>query len=353
MIVVRLGFVFVSAVGILHYLVGVPLATLFVASLFVALQVQHSSSTNWRVTEQSNDRHRRTRWCVLQWTIMANRKQRARIAAETMEILDRGSYTLDGRNISLSEGLSESCDNTLLYTPDDLDQLIASLRPADPVRTSIGVSNCTTFAAARRLLADGFSDPLCLNFASAKNPGGGFLSGSQAQEECLARASGLHASLVTQMPYYDVNRNCTTSLYTNHAIYSPCVPVFREDDDSFLDSPYQVSIVTSPAVNAGAVRKNESENIPKIEETMRHRIDSVLAIARQHGHQALVLGAWGCGVFANALADIARWFRDALTSRPIFFGAFHRVEFAVLDFADGTPTFDAFHQTLAKNVDTT
>lgn len=278
---------------------------------------------------------------------MANRAHRASIAAETIEILDRGTYTVDGRTVSIAEALAGCRSKTLLYTPHDLEQLIASLDRPTPTHTALSVSNCTTFAAAQQLLNDGFDDPLCLNFASAKNPGGGFLSGSQAQEECLARASGLYASLVTQMPYYDTNRGSTTSLYSHHAIYSPRVPVFRDDEGALLPLPYTVSMVTSPAVNAGAVRKNEPHNIPEIAPTMQHRIESVLAIAREHRHRALVLGAWGCGVFANDPADVARWFRDALTSQPRFANAFERVIFAVLDFADGTPTFDAFDRTLA------
>jgi uncharacterized protein (TIGR02452 family) len=277
---------------------------------------------------------------------MANRNQRASAAAETIAILFRGTYTVDGRDVSIAERLSESCRNTLLYTPETLDALISSLGLPERVPTSITVSNCTTFAAAQTLMAAGYDDPLCLNFASAKKPGGGFLNGAQAQEECLARASGLYPTLVTQMDYYNVNKACSTSLHTNHAIYSPQVPVFRDDHDVLLPTPFTVSVVTSPAVNAGAVCKNEPQRVALIEETMRHRIASVLAIARKHGHRALVLGAWGCGVFRNNPFDMAQWFRDALTA-PEFNGAFDHVVFAVLDFADGTPTFDAFRDTVA------
>lgn len=123
---------------------------------------------------------------------------------------------------------------TILYTPTQLDLLVKSIGSPQQLETTISVSNCTTFAAAKSLIDAGYKNPLCLNFASAKNPGGGFLSGSAARERCLARASGLYQSLSSQMTYYDVNRSHTSSLYTNHIIYSPSVPVFRSDDDMLI-----------------------------------------------------------------------------------------------------------------------
>ncbi len=278
---------------------------------------------------------------------MANRQQRAQIANETIEILDRGSYVVDGMTVSLSDALDAMRSGTVLYTPADLEALVDSMEPKQQGNTRISVCNCTTFAAARSLFDEGFSNPLCLNFASAKNPGGGFLSGAQAQEECLARASALYQSLASQMTYYDANRSHRSALYTNHIIYSPGVPVFRSDDDALLKQPYAVSIVTSPAVNAGAVRKNERSNVPSIRPAMETRIRSVLAIGRKHDHDSIVLGAWGCGVFGNDPSDIAHWFADALLDDSRFAGAFDRVVFGVLDFADATPTYEAFRKVFA------
>jgi uncharacterized protein (TIGR02452 family) len=279
---------------------------------------------------------------------MANRKQRAEIAQETADILVRESYTLDGDRISLSASLKLMDDGTMLYSPSELELLLNSLQPAQ-FTTKIEVINCTTFAATRSLVDENYPNPLCLNFASAKNPGGGFLSGSQAQEECLARASGLYRSLSSQMTYYETNRSHPSSLYTNHIIYSPSVPVFRNDDDTLIARPYVVSIVTSPAVNANAIRKNEPEAISLIAPTMEQRIRSVLAVARKHEHRAIVLGAWGCGVFGNEPTDVARGFASALQTDSCFCGAFDRVVFAVLDFADGTPTFNSFDRVFKQD----
>ncbi len=279
---------------------------------------------------------------------MVNRQQRQEIANETLAILARGMYEVDGVTVPLSAALDELRKETELYTPADLELLVDSMSIPPQVETSISVSNCTTFAAARSLIEAGYSNPLCLNFASAKNPGGGFLSGSQAQEECLARASALYESLATQMSYYEVNRAHSSSLYTNHIIYSPRVPVFRTDDDALLQEPYFVSVVTSPAVNAGAVRKNEPSSVSLIPQIMHTRIRSVLAVARKHGHDAIVLGAWGCGVFGNDPCDIATWFADAIFEDSRFAGKFSRVVFGVLDFAEGAPTFEAFRQVFGE-----
>lgn len=293
--------------------------------------------------------HRELSGPYSRWIRMANRKERAATAAETLEILDQGSYSLEDRTeVAISGPLANAQSQTLLYTPDSVKGIAGSLS-SDHDRTRVfAVSNCTTFAAAKEMVdADAGVDPLCLNFASAKNPGGGFLSGSQAQEECLARASGLYACLSQKMAYYQANRGCPTELYTDHIIYSPRVPVFRDDSDRLIGSPYLVSIITAPAVNAGAVRKNEPENVCKIAPTMQRRIEFVLAIARHHGHTQLVLGAWGCGVFANDPADVAEWFHGALTQNPLFKNAFDRVVFAVLDRTEDQTTFRAFHDRFA------
>jgi uncharacterized protein (TIGR02452 family) len=277
---------------------------------------------------------------------MNNRTERARIAAETMEILAQGKYCFGDSEVSIENLLNAAKSGTRLYTPESLNQVLTSIASSPPKKTQFEVVNCTTFAAARQL-ADNNINAVCLNFASAKNPGGGFLSGSQAQEECLARASGLYVCLHQQMTYYEVNRACSTSLYTNHLIYSPLVPVFRDDNDCLLERSYCTSIITSPAVNAGAVRKNQPTSIPMIEPTIQQRIRSVLGIARYQKHSSIILGAWGCGVFGNDPVEVAGWMYEALLENPLFVGAFDRVVFAVLDRSENRQTFRAFHDRFA------
>jgi uncharacterized protein (TIGR02452 family) len=94
--------------------------------------------------------------------------------------------------------------------------------------------------AARRGLR-----PVALNFASATSPGGGFLSGARAQEECLARCSGLYACLADN-PMYGFHRARRDALYSDYAVYSPDVPVFRSEDPAgtLLDEPWLCSFIT-------------------------------------------------------------------------------------------------------------
>jgi uncharacterized protein (TIGR02452 family) len=275
---------------------------------------------------------------------MAKRATRAATAQETLRILEEGGYTSPaGRRVSVAGELAAARSGSVLYTPQKLGRLVteAAGRLGEPVgglSTTFEVVNETTLHAARRLRGEGSgARVLALNFASARNPGGGFLNGSEAQEESLARASGLYACIAPLQAMYEANRRCPSCLYTDHLIYSPDVPVFRDDQDALLEESCPVSFVTAPAVNAGVVRSRERDNAPRIEPVMLSRIEKVLAVAAHHGHDALVLGAWGCGVFRNDPEEVARWFAQHLTGAGLFAAAFRRVVFAVLDrTADGS-----------------
>ena len=286
---------------------------------------------------------------------MASRKQRKLIANETIKLVESGRYTgPSGQWVDIQANILDSIQGSVHFAPHDFDGVF---RERDAVitnrtqrhETRYIVENRTTFSAARKLLDESESPVFCLNFASAKNPGGGFLSGSQAQEECLARASGLYASINRMQRYYEINRECGTSLYTDHMIYSPAVPVFRNDNDELIDDPYFVSILTSPAVNYGAVIKNEPHRQHQIEATMLGRIDRLLAVATAKGYTRLVLGAWGCGVFRNDPGEVASWFAFHLEG-SVYRGVFETVCFAVLDHTDTRSVVGPFRNQFTKEI---
>ena len=273
---------------------------------------------------------------------MNKRATRAQIAKETLEILEKGFYqSPGGQVVHIKEALEAALLDSVHYRPKDFDEVFGlrdriMVERGDQAPIEFQVINETTLSAAARLTkANGNANVLALNFASAKNPGGGFLKGSQAQEESLARASGLYPCIAQMQAMYDANRQFRSCLYTDNMIYSPGVPVFRDDRDQLLEAPYLVSFVTAPAVNAGVVRRRGTENVGRIEDVMRGRIEKVLSLAVIHHHETLVLGAWGCGVFRNNPRDVARWFGDHLTGNGLFSRSFKKVVFAVLDRRDG------------------
>ena len=254
---------------------------------------------------------------------MNSRNKRAEIAQETLKIIEDGFYIINGVRIDLAKGIAYAIDNTKVYEPNDFVLTVTETFS----ETHLELTNETTFAAAQRLVREG-KKPCCLNFASAKNPGGGVLGGSQAQEEALSRSSALYACLKDQATYYETNRKFKSCIYTDHMIYAPLVPVFRDDNDQLLSEAYCTSVVTAPAINMGVIKTREAERIPEALDLMKVRITKLLTLCVSEGEKDLVLGAWGCGVFQNDATWMAESFKEILNSE-LFKGAFNSIVFAV------------------------
>jgi uncharacterized protein (TIGR02452 family) len=258
---------------------------------------------------------------------------------EALRIIEAGGFpTPAGEFVDIGDQVRRAAAGTRSYAPE-------STLPSTPrggKETRFEVTNESTLCAARRLVAEGLN-PAALNFASARHPGGGFLSGARAQEESLCRSSALYACLVNN-PMYALHRARSDAMYTHHVIYSPDVPVFRDDYGELLADPYFCSFLTCPAVNAKVVLERDPSRGPAIRAAMGARIERVLQVSAVHGHDTLILGAWGCGVFGNDCRQVAELFHHSLTGG--FQGAFARVVFAVLDSSSERrfiqPFFDRF-----------
>jgi len=261
--------------------------------------------------------------------IKNNRSQRKNIAENTLEILTKGTYTTAaGVTIDINTIQKTAINSTKLYTPSATDKLIEN-RKANTQNspTLFEVERNTTLNSVRRLINEGEDNVVYLNFASAKNPGGGFLGGSQAQEESIARSTGLHPCLEKEMEYYDINRNTKSCFYTDYMIYSPNVPIIKDEEGELLSIVPLASIITAPAVNTGAVLKQEPQRVNEIELVMKRRIEKVLFIALENNHDTIVLGAWGCGVFKNKPSDVAKYFKEVINAQ--FKDEFKKIVFAI------------------------
>jgi len=246
------------------------------------------------------------------------------VAKATLKVVREGIYISPATNkpITMKNEFRRAIEQSVVV-PENAFIPKRSIKIANP---TLEITGEWTLQTARRLdLSLKSSRVALLNFASAKKPGGGFLNGSQAQEETIARSSGLYPCLTKfDKEYYELHKKQGPKLlYTHTMIYSPGVPVFRDDRTTkFLDEPYQVDIITAAAPNAS---KGKSPDHDKI---FKNRIERVFSLAYSKDAEVLVLGAWGCGVFKNKYANVAKMFADTLQR---YHGAFLHITFALPD----------------------
>lgn len=270
------------------------------------------------------------------------RQARIEIAQHTDRIVREGRYvTSGGTQVSIADMVATSVRGTVLYSPEAI-----APRPGEAtLSTRIEVTGESTLLAARRLARTADDPVACLNFASATRPGGGYRSGAQAQEESLARSSALVACLESTPRYYQFHNAQRDARYSDRVIYTPAVPVFRDDEGTLLDEPYQVAFLTAAAPNLFAV--HDASHLAEIPVILHRRATAVLSVAHRHAHRRLVLGAWGCGAFGNDPAMVARVFADLLGENGLFSHHFSQVVFAVLD-PEGS-RLDAFQRAFADH----
>lgn len=171
-----------------------------------------------------------------------------------------------------------------------------------------------------------------LNFASYKQPGGLFLGGSKAQEECLCHESWLYPVLSSeylQDKFYRPNaKRLNKALYNSNLMYTPGVPFVRGRNIVNVD------VITCAAPNKKTAQKYQNVSDSEVANAMYHRIDSLLYAAATMKAEILILGAFGCGVFGNDLTEVSEMFKELLYKK--YRGCFKHVVFAIPD----TPSVD-------------
>ncbi|MFE2543795.1 TIGR02452 family protein [Actinacidiphila glaucinigra] len=269
------------------------------------------------------------------------------LAKETEGLVATGRYrTARGVEVAIGEAVARAVRGTRMYGPEPVDPgprtgTGPGTEPIGP--TAFEVTGEDSLQAARRLAGRAPGVPVAvLNFASARNPGGGYVNGAQAQEEALCRASALYTTLLTVREFYDWHRADRSPFYSDRVIHSPGVPVFRDEHGVLLDEPFEAGFLTSAAPNAGVILRQEPDAADRVPAALSTRAGRVLEVAAAHGYPSLVLGAWGCGVFRNDPAAVAAAFRGHLGPGGRFADRFGRVVFAVLDRRADSPTRAAF-----------
>ncbi len=160
-----------------------------------------------------------------------------------------------------------------------------------------------------------------LNFASFKNPGGAFLNGARAQEECLCHESNLYNILSQfQDGFYKPNLKCLNrSLYRNKALYSKDVLFLHNQQEIKCD------VITCAAPNYKTAHRFQKVTQKENFTILESRIKFIIDIAEEQQVETLILGAFGCGVFGQDPKEVAQLFKKYLAKTSYI----HNVIFAI------------------------
>ena len=114
-------------------------------------------------------------------------------------------------------------------------------------------------------------------------------------------------------------------------IYSGRVTFFRTSSrqgDALVETPFECAVVSVAAINRPDLTP-DGRLVDWAVVATKRKIRSMLRIGLLHGHDAIVLGAWGCGAFRNPPEHMASLFHEVLRE-PEFAGKYRVVRFAVI-----------------------
>lgn len=273
------------------------------------------------------------------------------VAAQNQAIVDAGQYQTTGgetEEIEIASALAQAVAGTRSYGDSELTKP-RNESHRGRAETTIEVTGEDTITAARRLVASPGGRVAVLNFASARHPGGGYVTGAKAQEEDLCRKTLLHPCLLAAPEYYAAHQKARDPFYSHRLIYSPGVPVIRDNHNRLTAPMITVDVITCAAPNAGVIERYRPEQVGRIPGQLTERCGIVLESAARHGARRLVLGAWGCGVFGNDPRQVAAAFRahlvgDAGRYRDVF----EHITFAVLDRSVQQQNLNAFRDAFER-----
>lgn len=185
------------------------------------------------------------------------------------------------------------------------------------------VGNDMVYECSRLKSLGTFKSPIVLDLASQLHPGGSYRSGATAQEEDLCRRSDLWKFL-EPLPYPHPEAG---------GYYLPRVSFFREGVDK--EYQYKDAIDVLPVLCVAAIRNPDLEHTPDGPRLSANDIDATIRcmwtqfkMAYDYGHDALVLGAFGCGAFHNPPEQIAQLYLQTVTR--FFPGVFAQITFSIL-----------------------
>jgi len=190
-----------------------------------------------------------------------------------------------------------------------------------------------------------------LNFASAKHPGGGVTKGTGgAQEESICRISTLYPCLNTEFlneNYYSYHIEKRTE-NTDRIIYVPNVTVFKLDGENIelikdYKDWYNIDVICCAAHNQKAY-KVEFEKLKTIN---YNKIKAIIQCAVENNVDNLILGAFGCGVFANPPELVSKTFKKILIDEE-YYKYFENIHFSIFSNSSKSRNLNEFSNVFEK-----
>ena len=193
------------------------------------------------------------------------------------------------------------------------------------------------------------------------NTGGGVTKGAGAQEECLCRISTLYkcisASEITEAFHkkhrYALKTGKMNSLYNDDCIQTCDVTVFKSDTakPALLSEKdwFDVDVISCAAPNLRYMLqydKNWKKTITdkKLFDIYKKRINRVLDIASSAKSDVIILGAFGCGAFANPPELVAKAMHAAIDEHKY---DFETIELAIYCSSRDTLNYEVFAKEFA------
>ena len=205
-------------------------------------------------------------------------------------------------------------------------------RPFAESKNVVEVVKNDTLVTALKLREEKLN-PMVLNMASDFKPGGSVRNGMSAQEESLFRRTNYFLHLN--------NRTVRYPLDFSQVVYTSNVAVIKNEKNELLDRFEYFSFLACPGLRDPNLTKDwklkaEDRN------SLRQKIRMIFQTGAYHGHDSLVLGSLGCGVFHNPPKDVAEIFNKVIEE---YRGVFKRITFAIFD----DPNFSIFLENIKTN----
>ena len=260
------------------------------------------------------------------------RELRVQEFRNTVDIVCQGHYMTETGKFVLFPSDKEMMVKTVFY--DHEFHTPKASHNTEP--TIVEIQNTDCLYAGVRLKETGYN-PAVLNMASRSNPGGGVTTGAGAQEETLFRRTNLFRSLYQFAPYaahygikpsplqYPLDRNYG-------GVYTPDATYFRESEQkgyALLDEPVTLSFISVAGMNRPELT-TDNRIADHLVEPVKNKIRTIFRIGLAHGHDALVLGALGCGAFRNPPRHVAQLFHEVI-NEPEFKDRYRKIVFAIID----------------------